>query len=82
MTTKSADKRKQITYTIDGQSFTTRDHDREAGSMLREAGLDPALYDLAKVKKGGETKVFKDGHVIDLHDGDVFVSVKQSSSVA
>lgn len=82
MTTESANTRKKISYTIDGQSFTTRDDDREAGSMLREAGLDPALYDLAKVKKSGETKVFKDGQVIDLHDGDVFVSVKQSSPVA
>lgn len=82
MASESPEKRKKITFTIDGQPFTTHDDDREAGSLLREAGLDPALYDLAMVKKGGETRVFKDGHVIELHDGDVFVSVKQSSPVA
>lgn len=76
-----AESRKKIKFTIDGKEYTTRDDDQEAASLLRLAGLDPALYDLAKVK-GTDTKVFKDTKVVDLHEGDVFVSVKQSASVA
>lgn len=76
-----ADSRKKITFTIDGKEYTTRDDDQEAAALLRLAGLDPNLYDLAKVK-GADTKVFKDKKIVELHDGDVFVSVKQTASVA
>lgn len=74
--------RKKITITIDGQSFTTRDDDQEAASLLRLAGLDPAQYDLAKIKHNGSPKVFRDEKVIDLKDGDAFVTVRQSAQVA
>ena len=74
--------RKRITVTIDGQSFTTRDDDQEAASLLRLAGVDPSQYDLAKVKHNGEPKVYRDEKVIDLKNGDAFVTVRQSAQVA
>ncbi|MBC9820104.1 hypothetical protein [Terrabacter sp. MAHUQ-38] len=74
--------RKPLTFTIDGQTFTTHDDDQEAASLLRLAGVDPAQYDLAKVKHNGEPKVYRDEKVIDLNDGDAFVTVRQSAQVA
>lgn len=77
------EKRKKITITIDGQPFTTRDDDQEAAALLRLAGVDPAQYDLAKIKHNGETKVYRhDDKVIELKDGDAFVTVRQSAQVA
>lgn len=76
------EQRNKINITIDGQSFTTRDDDQEAASLLRLAGVDPAQYDLAKIKRNGEPKVYRDEKVIDLADGDAFVTVRQSAQVA
>jgi hypothetical protein len=72
---------KTITITIDGQPHTTADDDQEAAALLRLAGVDPAQYDLAKVKHGGEPKVYRDEKVINLKDGDAFVTVRQSAPV-
>jgi hypothetical protein len=74
--------RKKITITIDGQSFTTHDDDQEAASLLRLAGVDPAQYDLAKIKHNSQPKVYRDEKVIELKDGDAFVTVRQSAQVA
>jgi len=74
--------RKKLTITIDGQTYTTRDDDQEAASLLRLAGVDPAQYDLARIERNGETKVYRDEKVIDLKDGDAFVTVRQSAQVA
>lgn len=80
--TAEHESRKRLTITIDGQSFTTRDDDQEAASLLRLAGVDPGQYDLAKIKHGGEPKVYRDEKVLDLKDGDAFVTVRQSAPVA
>lgn len=72
----------KITITIDGQSYVTRDDDQEAAALLRLAGVDPAQYDLAKLKHNGEPKVYRDEKVIHLKDGDAFVTVRQSAQVA
>jgi hypothetical protein len=73
---------RKITIAIDGQSFVTRDDDQEAASLLRLAGVDPSQYDLAKIKHNGEPKVYRDEKVIDLKNGDAFVTVRQSAQVA
>ena len=79
----SVEQRMGISFTVDGETYTTRDDDQEAGALLRRAGLDPNEYDLARVKPGHEPKVYKnDDKVLEIHEGDVFVSVKQSSPVA
>ena len=72
---------KKLVITIDGVRYTTRDNDQEVASLLRLAGVDPAQYDLAKIKKNGETKVYRDAKVLDLEDGDTFVTVRQSAPV-
>jgi hypothetical protein len=83
MSTESrAESHKRITISIDGHSFTTRDDDQEAATLLRLAGLDPTQYDLAKIGHNGEPKVYRDEKVIDLKDGDAFVTVRQSAPVA
>ncbi|MDN4640763.1 multiubiquitin domain-containing protein [Agreia sp. PsM10] len=69
-----------LTFTIDGNSYSTRDDDQEAASLLRLAGLDPAHFDLAKIKANGEITVLRDVKVIDLREGDAFVSVAQVAS--
>jgi len=71
-----------ITISIDGQSYATRDDDQEAAALLRLAGVDPAQYDLAKIKHNGETKVYRDERVSDLKSGDAFVTVRQSAQFA
>lgn len=73
--------RKKLSIAIDGVRYATRDDDQEAASLLRLAGVDPAQYDLAKIKKNGETKVYRDTKVLDLEDGDTFVTVRQSAPV-
>lgn len=78
----SVKERAPLTFTIDGVSYTTRDDDQESASLLRLAGLDPAEYDLARIVAGKDPKVFKDEKVLDLHEGDIFISVKQNSPVA
>lgn len=67
--------RHKITFTIDGRTFTTRDDDQEAGALLRLAEKDPDVFDLARVKKDGEQKVLKDKQVVELSEGDEFVTV-------
>lgn len=74
--------RKKFAITIDGVRYTTRDDDQEAASLLRLAGVDPSQYDLAKIKPNGETKTYRDEKVLDLADGDAFVTVRQSAQVA
>lgn len=78
----SIKQRVKISYTVDGVTFTTRDDDQESAAILRRAGLDPDEYDLARVKAGSEPKVFKDEKIIDLMNGDAFISIKQNSTVA
>lgn len=78
----TVEQRARITFTIDGVGYTTCDDDQEAAALLRRAGLDPSEYDLARIRPGHEPKVFKDTKVIELRDGDAFVSVRQSSPVA
>ena len=70
-----AESRKKLSITIDGTTYTTRDDDQEAAALLRLAGRDPVVYDLARVKPNGDLQVFGDGRVLDLKDGDSFVSV-------
>jgi DNA-directed RNA polymerase alpha subunit len=66
---------KKLTISIDDQELTTRDDDLDTSVMLRLAGRDPEKYDLARVNAKGGLEVFRDGQVLDLREGDKFVSV-------
>lgn len=76
------DTQKMLTISIDGVNYTTLDDDPEAASLLRLAGVDPAQYDLAQIKHNGEAKVYRDEKVLNLKNGDAFVTVRQSAQVA
>ncbi len=70
-----AESRRKFTIVINGESYTTRDDDQEAAALMRLAGVDPEKYDLAKVKPNGEHKIYADRKVVDLSEGDQFVTV-------
>lgn len=72
----------QVTITIDGVTFSPDDDHQQASALLWMAGVDPAQYDLAMVKPHGQTHVYRDDKVINLKDGDAFVTVRQSAQVA
>jgi hypothetical protein len=80
-TDKNGKHDKELTITIDGRPFVTRDDNQEAAALLGLAGLDPEQYDLGEIKNG-ETKRFNDGKLIKLRDGDAFVSIRQMATVA
>lgn len=75
-------KDKEVTITIDGVSYTPDVDHQQASALLWMAGVDPAHYDLAMVKHNGQTQVFRDKKIINLEDGDAFVTVRQSAQVA
>ncbi len=67
--------RKKLKITIDGERYTTHDDDQEGAALVRLAGKDPERFDIAKVKANGELRVYRDGTVIDLADGNKFITV-------
>lgn len=73
---------KPVTITIDGTLYTPDGDHQQASALLWMAGVDPAQYDLAMVKQHGQTQVFNDDKVINLKDGDAYVTVRQSAQVA
>lgn len=75
-------KDRKMTITIDSKSYKVRDDDWEARALLLLAGLDPAEYDLAQIKRNGTLKRFKDRQIVKVEDGDEFESVKQDGPVA
>lgn len=74
--------RRKVHFTIDGEPHTTYDDDQTAADLLRLAGVDPAGYDLARIRPNGESHTEADGTLLTLHDGDEFVTVKQVGAVA
>ncbi len=72
-----------VHFTIDGRPFSTDEPNQTAGTLLKLAGLDPDGYDLGEVRPGqAEPKVFEDGQPVHIHDGEKFVSIRESASVA
>lgn len=70
-----------ISFTIDGRAFTVDDKHQSAAALLVMAGLDPAGYDLADPRPG-ELKKYKDDQQVVVKNGDAFVTVRQSATVA
>ena len=55
-----------VTFTIDGVEYTSDDHRRPAGDLLRLGGLDPADYDLLRVVGQGNEQRFSDADDVQL----------------
>jgi hypothetical protein len=63
-----------LQISLDSKAFTTQDNDQEAAALLLLAGRDPKIFDLFLVKKNGVEEKIHDGQIINLKDGDRFVS--------
>ena len=72
-----------IPFTIDGQPFSTTDRRQPAAGLLRLAGLDPALFDLAELRGSRpETRRFADDEEVTIRKNARFVSIRQCADVA
>lgn len=69
-----------ITFTVDNIEFTVIEKHQSASSIRTLAGLDPAMYDLAKLHGNGEP--FKDDQQVVVRGGDAYVTVRTSAQVA
>lgn len=63
-----------IRIKIDGKRYTTSDEDQQAAALLRLADRDPKTYDLFLVTENGIEEHIRDGQIVNLKDGDEFVS--------
>ena len=59
---------------IDEKEYRTPDGDQEAAALLRLAGRDPKSFDLFLIKKDGIEVKIDDRQIVDLKDGERFVS--------
>lgn len=69
-----------ITFSVDNVDLTVSEKHQSAASILALAGLDPTMYDLAKLH--GDGAAFKDDQQVIVQDGDAFVTVRASAPVA
>lgn len=74
--------RRKVRFTIDGERHVSWDDDQTAAALLRLAGVDPTKYDLARVNAAGNPQIYSGDQVVDIHDGDEFVTAKHAGPVA
>ena len=76
--------RRRISFTIDGQTFTTAYRRQRASALLRLAALDPSIFDLGELV-GTEhlrTKRFADDDFVTIVQDARFISIRESAQVA
>jgi hypothetical protein len=72
-----------IEFTIDGRPERTTVRCQTAADLLRLVGLDPALYDLGELHGHNQPPTrFHDDQIVDIHQGDRFVSIRCHADVA
>jgi hypothetical protein len=83
------DLHRPIDFTIDGRAEQTTTRKQPAAALLRLAGLDPALYDLGELRghqpnpvRYADTDTDTDTDIVEIHQGDRFVSIRQRADVA
>lgn len=59
---------------IDNSNYSTTDSDHTAAALLRLAGRDPKIFDLFLVKRNGTEEKIRDNQIINLKEGEHFVS--------
>jgi hypothetical protein len=75
--------RRPVDFTIDGRPERTTVRRQTAADLLRLVGLDPARYDLGQLHGHDHTPTrFRDDAVLDIHQGDRFVSIRCHADVA
>lgn len=72
--------RHKVRFKIDGETYQSFDDDQTAAALVRLAGLNPDEFDLARVI--GVPGTFTGETVIDITDGDEFVTAKRVGPVA
>lgn len=66
----------EVTFTIDGVSYSSDERQMTAAELLALAGVDAAEHDLARVVGRGQVEQrFGDSDVVQLTPGAVFVSI-------
>jgi hypothetical protein len=74
---------REISFTIDGEPFTTAEREMTARALLELAKLDPARYDLGELAGARpEPKRFSDDDIVHIHPKARFVSIRQAADVA
>jgi len=74
---------RQVEFTIDGQREHTTVRRQPAVDLLRLVGLDPARYDLGRLHAHHHQPTrFADDEMVEIHQGDRFVSIRQRADVA
>lgn len=74
---------KSLSYTLDGEEFTTTERRRLAADVLEQAGLDPSMYDLGElVGARPDPKRYDDDKVVVIRHGARFVSIRHAADVA
>lgn len=69
-----------INFTVDNVALKVSDKHQTASAILTFAGLDPAMYELAKLQGDGGS--YKGDQQVIVHEGDAFVTVRTSAEVA
>lgn len=83
MSDKPTELRPSVEFTIDGRGYETRDRRQPAADLLRLAGVDPALYDLAELRgQRPEPARYADDELVQIHPGARFVTIRQNADVA
>jgi hypothetical protein len=83
MTDTSNHKRHQVHFTLDGRKLVADTDRMAAAAILRLGGLDPAGYDLKQVRPGHRDPIdYADTDEVTISNGDKFVSVRQTATVA
>lgn len=77
-----ANKRPPVEFTIDGEPFSTDDHQQTAAELLHLADLEPGQYDLARLLPNDKPQPFGDSDDVTIRPGDCFVSKRTSAQVA
>jgi hypothetical protein len=72
-----------VEFTIDGRPERTTVRRQTAADLLRLVGLDPARYELGQLHGHDHQPTrFRADQVIDIHQGDRFVSIRCHADVA
>ncbi|QJY45525.1 hypothetical protein [Pseudonocardia broussonetiae] len=83
MTDTSNLKRHQVHFTLDGRKLVADTDRMAAAAILRLGGLNPAGYDLKQVRPGHRDPIdYADTDEVAISNGDKFVSVRQTATVA
>jgi hypothetical protein len=77
------DLHRPVEFTIDGRLERTTVRRQTAADLLRLVGLDPARYDLGQIRGHDHKPVrFRDDQIVDIRQGDRFISIRCHADVA